>query len=300
MTCAERRESIFLLAGGVLDPHERAELEAHLATGCAVCEEALNGAQEQLAALALSLSPVAPPERVKDRLLARAREEAPAAAPERGRAHHPRARARGGRLRFAAALGGASLAAAALAGVAVWGLVARPLEAERARLAAEYAALVEEHARAQSEVEALRADLEEQDAELAGLEERVERNSEALRLVAAPAVITIDLAAAVKGSEARGRVFWDDDYRCYFRARGLDPLPPEQRYVLWMLAPDGRVHAAGSFEPDASGEATVYTRLPKDFRPVTRTVVTAEADPPGEEPAGTIVLAGDARPAALR
>jgi anti-sigma-K factor RskA len=300
VTCAERGESIFLLAGGVLDPNERTELEAHLATGCPACEEALDRAQEGLAALALSLSPVAPPERVKDRLLARAREEAPVAAPERGRAHHPRARARGGRLRFAAALGGASLAAAALAGVAVWGLVARPLAAERARLAAAYDALAEEHERAKSEVETLRADLEEQDAELVELEERMEQSSEALRLVAAPAVITIDLAASAQGSEARGRVFWDEDYRCYFRALGLDPLPPEQRYVLWMLAPDGRVHAAGSFEPDASGEATVYTRLPRDFRPVVRTVVTVEMDPSGEQPAGTIVLAGDARPAPLR
>jgi anti-sigma-K factor RskA len=293
VTCAERREPIFLFAGGALDPHERSELEAHLATGCPACEEALDRAQEELAALALSLHPVAPPERVKDRLLARAREEAPVAAPARGRAHH-RARARSGRLRFAAALGGASLVAAALAGIAVWGLVARPLAAERARLAAAYDALAEEHERAKSEVEALRADLEEQDVELAELEERVALNTEALRLVAAPAVITIDLAAVQQGSGARGRVFWDDDYRCYFRARGLDPLPPEQRYVLWMLAPDGRVHAAGSFAPDANGEATVYTRLPKDFRPVARTLVSTEPDPPGEQPAGTIVLAGDA------
>jgi anti-sigma-K factor RskA len=297
VTCAERREPILLLAGGVLDPHERSELEAHLATGCPACEEALNRAQEDLAALALSLEPVAPPERVKDRLLARAREEAPAAAPERGRAQHPRARARGGRLRWAAALGGASLAAAALAGVAVWGFVGRPLAAERERLAAEYAALAEEHERAKAEVEELRADLEEQDAELTELETRVEQNSEALRLVAAPEVVTIELAGT---GEARGRVFWDEDYRCYFRARGLDPLPPDQRYVLWMVAPDDRVHAAGSFAPDASGEATVYTRLPKDFRPVLRTVVTLEADPASERPAGAIVLAGDARPASLR
>jgi hypothetical protein len=301
VSCSERREPILLLAGGVLDSPERTELEAHLATGCPACEEALTRAQGDLAALALSLEPVAPPERVKDRLLARAREEAPAAAPERGRAHHPRARARGGRLRFAAALGGASLAAAALAGVAVWGIVVRPLATERARLAEEHAALVDEYARAKAELEAAHADLEEQDEELTELEARVEGAAEALSLVAAPEVITIDLAAAAgQGSEARGRVFWDEDYRCYFRARGLDPLPPDQRYVLWMLAPDDRVHAAGSFEPDASGEATVYTRLPKDFRPVLRTLVTAEADPPGERPHGPVLLAGDAHPAGRR
>ncbi len=300
MTCAERREPILLLAGGVLDPPERAELDDHLATGCPACEDALVRAQEDLAALALSLDPVAPPERVKDRLLARAREEAPVAAPGRSRAHHPRARVRDGRLRWAAALGAASLAAAVLAGVAVWSFAVRPLATERARLAAQYAALVDEHEQAKDELEAARADLEEQDAELAELEARVEHDSEVLRLVAAPQVITIDLAAAGESSDARGRVFWDEDYHCYFRARGLDPLPPDQKYVLWMLAPDDRVHAAGVLEPDANGEATVYTRLPKDFRPVLRTLVTAEADPPAERPAGTIVLAGDARPAALR
>jgi anti-sigma-K factor RskA len=295
VTCQERREQIFLLAGGVLDAHERSELESHLATACPACEESLTRAQEALSALALSLEPLAPPERVKNRLLERAREETPAAAPA-PRAHHPRAGARGGRLRWAAALGGAALAAASLAGIGVWTWLVRPLAAERARLVAEYAALAEEHEAAQEEVEALRADLEEQDADLAELEARVERNSQALSLVAAPEVITIDLAAAEGRSEARGRVFWDSDYRCYFRARGLDPLPPDRKYVLWMLAADERIHAAGTFEPDASGEAAVYTRLPKDFRPVLRTLVTAEADPPGERPAGPVLLAGTARP----
>jgi hypothetical protein len=63
-----------------------------------------------------------------------------------------------------------------------------------------------------------------------------------------------------------------------------------------MLAPDDRVHAAASFEPDASGEATVFTRLPKDFRPVLKTIVTAEPGVPGERPAGPVLLAGTARP----
>ena len=100
--------------------------------------------------------------------------------------------------------------------------------------------------------------------------------------------------------QSRGRVFWDEDYRCYFRARGLDPLPADRRYVLWMVAPDGRVHAAGSFDADAQGEATVYTRLPKEFRPVVRTLVTAEAGSYGERPTGPVLLAGEARPETLR
>jgi hypothetical protein len=299
VTCQERREQLFLLAGGVLDPHERSELEAHLASACPACEASLTRAQEDVTALAFFLDPVAPPERVKDRLLARAREETPVAVSPL-RAHHPRAEARGGRLRRAGVLGGAALAAAGLAAVAVFGLVVRPLEQDRARLGADHAALLEQHEQAKSELDAARQDLEEQDEELAELESRVEQTAEALGLVAAPDVVTIDLAAAEGRSQARGRVFWDEDYRCYFRARGLDRLPAQQKYVLWMVAPGGRVHAAGSLEPDASGEATVYTRLPRDFRPVLRTLVTAEADPPGERPAGPVLLAGTAQPAALR
>jgi anti-sigma-K factor RskA len=295
VTCPERREPIYLLAGGVLDAHERAELEAHLGTGCPACEEALAQAHEDLAALALSLDPVAPPERVKDQLLARAREEAPVAAPERSRAHHPRARVRGGRLPWAAALGGAALAAS-LAAVAVWAFAVRPLARDRALLTSQLAALAEEHEQAKSELEAARQEIEDQDEELAELEAQVETHTQALHLVAAPEVITIDLVAAGDASQARGRVFWDSDYRCYFRARGLDPLPADRKYVLWMLAPDDRVHAAASFEPDASGEATVFTRLPKDFRPVLKTIVTAEPGVPGERPAGPVLLAGTARP----
>ncbi len=294
MTCRERREQIYLLAGGALDAHERTEVEAHLATGCPACEEALAEAQDDLAALVLSLDPVAPPERVRERLLARAREEAPAAAPQRSRAHHPRAmRELGGRLRPAAL---AALTGAALVCVAGWWTVVRPLATDRERLGAEYTALAEAHAEAQGELEAARRDLEEQDEELAALESRVESAAQELGLLSAREVTTITLAGSEARADAWGRVFWDRDYRCYFRAQGLAALSPERRYVLWMIAPDDRVHAAASFEPDGNGDATVYTRLPRDFRPVVRTLVTEEAEPHGERPSGPVLLAGRARP----
>jgi hypothetical protein len=48
-------------------------------------------------------------------------------------------------------------------------------------------------------------------------------------------------------------------------------------------------------EPDARGDVTFYTRLPRELSPISRTFVTVESGPPGEEPAGPILLAGAAR-----
>jgi hypothetical protein len=105
----------------------------------------------------------------------------------------------------------------------------------------------------------------------------------------------LDLAATETGSEAWGRAFWDPDYHCYFRARNLPPLAGEQRYVLWMIGANDRLHAAGTLAPDARGDFVIFTRLPRELSPISRSFVTAEAEPHGEQPAGPTLLAGEAR-----
>jgi hypothetical protein len=145
-----------------------------------------------------------------------------------------------------------------------------------------------------SELAALQEQLAEQDAELAGLEERLDAADDVVALFSARELEVLDLAAAEPGSAAWGRAFWDPEYRCYFRAQGLAPLAPEQRYVLWMVGAADRVHPAGVLEPDAGGDVTFYTRLPRELSPISRTFVTAEAVPHGEQPAGPTLLAGAA------
>ncbi len=75
MTCPLRE----LAAASVLarlDPFEQAELDAHLATGCSVCEAELRATSELAADLAESVS-ATPPPALRDRLMAQLKPKSP-------------------------------------------------------------------------------------------------------------------------------------------------------------------------------------------------------------------------------
>jgi anti-sigma-K factor RskA len=281
MSCRERRERIYLHAAGVLEDDERTELEVHVATGCPECSEALDEERERFGALALALAPVVPPARVRERLLERVREAQHGVHP----IPRPAPRAWPLTLRRAAGFAAAALGAAALT-LALVRWQATPA-AERASEAPPDEAA--------GELAALEEQLAEQDAELAGLEERLDAADDVAKLLGARELEVLDLAAAEPGSAAWGRAFWDPEYRCYFRAEGLAPLTDDRHYVLWMIGAEERVHAAGTLEPDREGHVTFYTRLPRELSPISRTFVTVESGPTGEEPAGPTLLAGAAR-----
>jgi hypothetical protein len=70
MTCDELKESYELYALGVLDGEEKSEIDAHLGRGCPACRKNLNDALA-MNAIVLGLSPeVAPPARLKRRIVA--------------------------------------------------------------------------------------------------------------------------------------------------------------------------------------------------------------------------------------
>jgi hypothetical protein len=69
--CAERQDSIFLLAAGELEPAEMQELRAHLATGCPICAGVLAEAEATLAQMALAIEPVEPSAQTREALMAR-------------------------------------------------------------------------------------------------------------------------------------------------------------------------------------------------------------------------------------
>src|ERR671932_461790 len=70
MTCEELADEYELHALGLSDGPERAELEEHLRTGCAVCTAGVRRARD-INATILTLSPAAePPKRLRNRILA--------------------------------------------------------------------------------------------------------------------------------------------------------------------------------------------------------------------------------------
>jgi len=70
MTCEELKDLFELYSLGLLEPEEQAEIEAHLARNCDTCRARLNSALGLNAALMSLVPEVAPPHRVKRRILA--------------------------------------------------------------------------------------------------------------------------------------------------------------------------------------------------------------------------------------
>jgi hypothetical protein len=298
MSHPSRRDDLVLYAAGALEGPDRESLEAHLRGGCAVCGADLAAAEAVASELALSPAPVEPPPSVKARLLERVAQSSGARAPS------PRAvSARGALL----AAGLAALAAAGIVPALVERFVAAPLR-ERASGAEERASvLTEELAALGAERDELRAQVAEQDEELAALEASAESDAELIRFLRAPGLQSVALTATDRQPNASARVFWEwEDYTCHLHASGLLPLGPEQVYVLWLHTEDGGAIRVGTFLPDAEGEAALFARLPRDVGRVVRTTVTAEASGAGEQPSGTIQLAAavsmpaDLTPAHLR
>lgn len=124
MNHEEWLERAEIYALGALDGEELKQFEAHLASGCAQCEEFLRDSREALAQAAASLEPVAPPARVKTELLRRI--GAQTAAPVRERP----------RFRWSWPVGIGALAAAGLVLVLSWQLIdtRKKLEVAQGRL----------------------------------------------------------------------------------------------------------------------------------------------------------------------
>jgi hypothetical protein len=262
-----RRDELLLYASGALEGPERESLEAHLRSGCALCSADLSAAEAVVTALALSSSPAEPPTAVRTRLLERVGKRAGARAPT--------AEASGGI--HAGHLLAAGLAAVVTAGIGL-ALVEHVSPRELGELEAER--------------DELRAQLAQQDEELAGLEEAVERNAELIQFLRTPGIHSVALTQTERQPNATARVFWEwEDYACHLHASGLRPPAAERVYVLWIHTEDGATIRVGTFLPDPDGEADLFARLPRDVGRVVRTSVTEEAIGAVEKPSGAIQLA---------
>jgi len=70
MTCEELKELVDLYSLGLADGGEKAEIDEHLARGCATCHNNLKGALAMSSTLLTFIPGVAPPKRLKRRIMA--------------------------------------------------------------------------------------------------------------------------------------------------------------------------------------------------------------------------------------
>ena len=188
--------------------------------------------------------------------------------------------------RVALAAGIGLLLGAGLAAALAWRLAVAPLSAKSVALEAALEA-------ANAELAELREALADEDAEMHALEAGARLAAEQLRLLRAPELEVMALSGAGSAAGASGRIFWElDDYACYFHAEQMPAPEPGRTYVLWVVSTRGELFAAASFAPDPRGEVGLMTKLPKDFPPVARTLVTDEPREYGKAPTGAVHLLG--------
>jgi anti-sigma-K factor RskA len=270
MSPAEREDLLFLYAAGALEGDERDEVEAWLARVDTEKSTALARAEAEVAELAGALQPLAPSPAVRERLLRRIGAQAA------GRRAAGRGRSR----------------VALAAGIAA--VVALGVGAALGRGAAERASATRVDA-VRAEVEGLDEELAEQEAAARSLESELVLARKAIGVLRADATESLALAGTASRPDARGRVFWDwDEWYCYLHVAGL-ARDPARVYALWLATDTGELLGVGTFEPDASGEATFLGPVPHDIGHVVRISVSLEPDADlGPKPRGEVVMTGGA------
>lgn len=277
---AQRDEQLFLHAADALEPEERVQIEADLLADPST-REALDVERTRLAELALVVEPEEPPATVRSRLLVRV-----------GAASAPNAAAppvTGRRRSWRAAALAAGAVVALLSGVSTWAYLRERVVSPLERRAVEADLALEQASVERGELDAA---LSEQDEELAGLEAALERAQEQIVLLRSPGLQSVALRGTGPQPRAEARVFWEwEDYTCYLYARELRPPEADHVFALWLYNEAGRAVRAGTFSPDAGGEATLFVKLPRDTGRVVRSLVTEEPVDLGDQPSGTVILA---------
>ncbi len=85
-----------------------------------------------------------------------------------------------------------------------------------------------------------------------------------------------------------------DKNEAFLLAQGLEPLPPDRVYELWLLPPgqDAKPVAAGTFKPDDQGAARHSTTAATSLSAFAGVAVSVEQAPGVSAPQGPIILVG--------
>ncbi len=247
---------------GVLDPDDRAYLDAHLGRD-AEARTQLAAFEEIVGRLGLLTAPVEPPLALRAKVLRVAGSPAAAAPVAAGHAWTWLA-----------------VAAALLCAV---GLLVTRIQRDQAR---------RELAAAQARAETAEGQVRETLAELETTRVLLAREQALRGLVGRPDTRLVSLGGLPAAPRARARVVFDPTTReAFLLASGLDRAPEGMAYQVWVIATGAPV-PAGLFQADAEGRAVF--RLPDvaEVAKVKTFAVTVEPAAGVPAPTGKMVLAG--------
>jgi anti-sigma-K factor RskA len=275
---ATRHDELRQLAGAyvldALEPAERAEFAAHLAT-CTECTAEVRALRGIVSALPYTVPQIDPPFALRQRVLASV-----------GAAGTDRA-TRGGAFEAASALprrgafasrGWLSLAALLVIAVSL-GTYAMSL---RQRLT-----VIEQ----QLQNAIVRLDRTERQLDAASREAQAAQVR--LAVLTASDLLQVNLAGQAPAPGASGRAFWSRSRGLLFAASQLPPLPGGRTYQLWFLQSPGTTPvSAGLVKPDEAGRVALGFDSPPNLPQPTGFALSIEPEGGVPAPTGALYLAG--------
>ena len=255
MAHSERHEELVAASAlglPLLGEGERAELDRHLAEGCAVCEGLLADFRGAATALAAGVPVATPPPELKARILG--------------------------------ALGPARVAPRETSGGLPWKALAAAAALALLVLGVDDARLRRQREELRSQTAVLEGKLRTTETALA---ERVLR----ARVLENDDVQMLLLGGQGPQPDARARVFWSPRARRgIILASNLAPLPPDRQYELWVFQ-KGKPVNAGVFDADPKGQA-LFESTEFPLPEAEAFAVTVEPRGGVPAPTGPIVLVG--------
>jgi len=277
MNCEEAQELLDAYSLGALEKSEARRVEKHLSS-CPNCRLLDQQAAESTALLGLA----APLRRASPALRLRLRQQV---VPRSGLRWLPAPR-----LSWAAA---AAMLAVISLGALTWGGVLQTqvngLKADSDR----FTVLYNELERRGETVDVLQKALTEAAFRQQSLQDLLQQQDQAMRVVALSGGGREDLVGTAPASPASGRYLWSDEENLgVLFLVNLPQLSADRVYQLWLLREGTTPVSGGSFSPAADGSARLLVRAGDLGAALTGMAITVEPVGGSEAPTGEIVLQG--------
>lgn len=241
-----------LYALDALDAPERESFECHLASGCAACQASVQEARRVSDELALSIDPITPSARVRERLFIKVRNDAEVPAKTSGQ--------KGRASTYWAAL---ATAASLVVATGLW-----------------------------IQTRSLTRELENETSDRIRLEEELAGVEAIFDALSSPRNRAVSLDGQPAAPGARASAFLDSQNgRLFLYVENLDPLPSGQTYQIWLIV-DGTPVSAGVFDVQADGSARLDGEPLPGFEGTVTVAVTVEPAGGVPQPTGPMVLLG--------
>ena len=283
----EIQETAALYALGALSQQESQAFYSHLSEGCEVCKTELSQFDQVVDDLGSSAPIVAPPEYLRDLLMARIERE-----PGKPRAIS------GPVIAFPEKPGSMKQFLGRVqsgGGLIPWAVAAALLIA----FAYTFISWRSDHQSMLATLEQERALKYKFNDENASLKDQINKESKLSAelaqintVLSSPQHKVIYLAGQGPAPEATARVYWDIQGRRWVITANLPPAPQGMVYQLWFVTSAAKV-SAGLIEPDKSGHGFAVLAFPPTMTRVQKTAITLEPDGGSPQPTSDIYALGN-------